>query len=55
MRGCAAGCGANPTGWYYDDPAAPTQILLCGSECTTVKADAMATINVVLGCATQKP
>jgi hypothetical protein len=53
--GDMSGCTANPTGWYYDNAASPTQILLCSNECTTVKADMNASIDVVLGCSTQKP
>jgi Mg-chelatase subunit ChlD len=46
-----AACGSNG-GWYYDDPANPTKILLCPSTCTTAQADADGKISVVLGCDT---
>jgi hypothetical protein len=39
-------------GWYYDDNAAPTEILLCPASCTTVSADPAAKVQVLLGCAT---
>jgi hypothetical protein len=44
-------CGGNP-GWYYDNPAAPTKILLCPATCTTVQADDMAKVDFVFGCPT---
>jgi hypothetical protein len=43
-------CGTN-TAWYYDDPAAPTTILLCPAACTAVTAGP-GTVTVALGCAT---
>jgi hypothetical protein len=48
----AASCGA-PGGWYYNDPVAPTQITLCPSTCSTVQADPIAKIDIILGCQTQ--
>lgn len=48
----AATCGA-AGGWYYNDPAAPTQIVLCPSTCATVQADPVAKIDIVLGCETE--
>ncbi len=40
------------TGWHYDDPKAPTRIILCGGTCGTVQADHGGQIDVVTGCAT---
>jgi hypothetical protein len=41
-------CGRNPNGgWYYDDPQAPTQILVC--PCTCNRFDA-GRVEVALGC-----
>ena len=48
----AAGCAA-AGGWYYNDPAAPTQITLCPTTCATVQADPTAKIDIILGCQTQ--
>ena len=48
----AASCPASGDAWYYDDPSAPKQIILCGTICNTVKADTAALIQVVLGCST---
>jgi hypothetical protein len=44
--------GCNGDGWKYDDPAAPSAIVLCPSTCATLKADLGAKIRVLLGCAT---
>lgn len=48
----AATCGA-AGGWYYNDPSAPTQIVLCPSTCATVQADPVAKIDIILGCQTE--
>lgn len=48
----AAAC--KPGAWHYDNPAAPTKILLCPAVCDTVKADAAAKVNVSVGCGTRK-
>jgi hypothetical protein len=45
----AADCGTEQA-WYYDDPASPTRILLCPSACSTVTADAGASISILAGC-----
>jgi hypothetical protein len=50
----AADCSATG-GWYYDNPAAPTQIILCPATCTAVQSDPSPQIQVVLGCARQPP
>jgi uncharacterized protein YegL len=47
----AAACGSDP-GWYYDDDAAPTKVILCPASCTTVKGDVDASIDVAFGCQT---
>jgi len=39
-------------GWYYDNPSAPTRILLCKSSCDQVTVDAKASLDILLGCAT---
>ncbi|MEO6776917.1 MAG: vWA domain-containing protein [Kofleriaceae bacterium] len=48
----AASCPANGDGWYYDDPANPTQIILCPSSCTLVEGDMTGEVDVTLGCST---
>lgn len=45
-----AGCANGD--WYYDDIANPTRIVLCKSTCDAVTADAMAGLEILLGCAT---
>jgi hypothetical protein len=47
-----AQCPASGDAWYYDDPANPTQILLCDATCNKLSMDSMGTVNVVLGCKT---
>lgn len=44
----AAECTA--TSWYFDDPAAPTSIVLCPDLCRTVQLDAGARLDIGLGC-----
>ena len=39
-------------GWTYDDPNAPTKVVLHGTTCDTVKADEYGNIEIVLGCKT---
>ena len=47
-----AKCNGQTGGWYYDNPAAPTQINLCGPTCEQVKA-AGGQLMVSVGCMTQ--
>lgn len=47
----ATGCSqAAMNGWYFDDPSAPTKVILCGGACDMVKADDRGQVNVVFGC-----
>ena len=39
-------------GWAYDDPAKPSAVVLDGAACTAAMA-AGATVQIVVGCATQ--
>lgn len=43
--------GAN--GWTYDDPAAPTAVILHGAACDALKAESSGKIEVELGCTTR--
>lgn len=43
---------SDPNGWKYDDPNAPTKILLCSGLCNTVQADKSGKIELVFGCKT---
>ena len=41
-------CARNPNGgWYYDDPAAPTQIFVCPCTCARFEAGR---VDVAVGC-----
>jgi hypothetical protein len=44
------GCGADE-GWYYDDPAAPAQIVACPATCAAFEG-AEGQVDVAFGCAT---
>lgn len=48
--GGASECVGGP-GWYYDNPANPTKILLCPSSCDTVEFTP-GKMDIVLGCET---
>lgn len=45
----ASACDANG-GWYFDDPAAPTKVLLCDSTCSFVTADPLNQLDFVMQC-----
>jgi len=47
-----ASCTAAQGGWYYDNPSAPTTIILCPSTCAAIQADENAEIEILLGCTT---
>ncbi len=39
-------------GWTYDNPNNPTEIIFHGTSCNNLKMDPMASVNIILGCAT---
>jgi len=39
-------------GWHYDNPSAPTKIILCPTTCSEIRADLKAKIQILLGCKT---
>ncbi|MBK7578814.1 MAG: hypothetical protein IPI67_01295 [Myxococcales bacterium] len=47
----AASC-LGQIGWYYDNPASPTQILLCPGACDLV-SNGKGKVEIVLGCKTE--
>jgi hypothetical protein len=47
-----AECMGVTNGWYYDDPLAPTTIILCPQTCEAIQGFTMATVSIVFGCAT---
>ncbi len=48
----AAQCPASGNAWYYDNPTAPTEIILCSSTCGTIEADTTGSVGITLGCQT---
>jgi hypothetical protein len=49
--GDATSCAkASTNGWYFDDPNAPTKVILCDAACDMVKSDDRGQVNVVFGC-----
>jgi hypothetical protein len=40
------------SGWTYDDPTSPTEIVLCPDDCSRVESDAAGHVGIQLGCAT---
>jgi hypothetical protein len=47
-----AQCPANGDGWYYDNAAHPSKIILCDSTCTHLEADSTGEVDITLGCST---
>lgn len=39
-------------GWHYDDPTAPTMIVMCPQTCDKIQVSADGSINIAFGCAT---
>ncbi|HJL16384.1 MAG TPA: VWA domain-containing protein [Sandaracinaceae bacterium LLY-WYZ-13_1] len=50
--GMPGGVDCTSGGWYYDDPEAPTRIILCPSTCELIEGDTAGRVDVELGCAT---
>jgi hypothetical protein len=48
----AAACG-DQRAWYFDEPVAPTKIVLCRAACMYAASDPDSTLQIVLGCDTQ--
>ncbi len=48
--GSVSGCGAGVGGWYYDNPANPTELILCPGICATAQTTNNPEIKVLLGC-----
>jgi len=47
-----ADCASVVNGWYYDDPVAPTMIVMCPQTCDEIQLSEMGSINIAFGCAT---
>ncbi len=49
--GNEAGCAKAPdSGWYFDNDAAPTKVILCAGACDIVKKDDDGRVDVLFGC-----
>jgi hypothetical protein len=46
----AAKCASFPNGWYYDDNATPTRVLLCSGICDASAKDVGSKIEALVGC-----
>lgn len=51
----ASKCGSVQDGWYYDNAAAPTRIILCPTMCATAAAAAGSKIEALVGCKAPAP
>jgi hypothetical protein len=49
-----ADCANVEQGWYYDDVANPTKVLVCPQTCQTVQAINDAQVRVIFGCETEE-
>jgi hypothetical protein len=47
----AADC-AGRDGWYYDNDATPTRIIMCDATCQKFSMDSMGKVQIEVGCAT---
>ena len=54
VAGAADCAGAPEGGWYYDDDSNPTRVLVCGQNCTEMKADLNARVDILFGCQTEQ-
>jgi hypothetical protein len=51
-----AACATNGgLGWYYDNPAAPTQIFACPGTCEAIQGAETPSIEILLGCVREVP
>jgi hypothetical protein len=48
----ASQCPASGDAWYYDNPTAPTQIILCPATCSRVQPDTTGEVDILIGCQT---
>jgi hypothetical protein len=48
-----ADCASVADGWYYDDAANPTKVLVCAQTCQKVQQAPNASVQVVFGCKTE--
>jgi hypothetical protein len=50
----ASACDPVNGGWYYDNPANPTKIMLCPATCAVVSKSIAGEVNILFGCATKQ-
>lgn len=43
---------SNASGWHYDNPSAPTTVLLCSGACSSARGDAGGKVTLAFGCDT---
>lgn len=48
-----AACAGNLNSWHYDDPTAPTAIVLCSDSCDLVLSSDTSNVSISLGCETR--
>jgi hypothetical protein len=53
--GDEASCDPTNGGWHFDNPAAPSSIVLCPSTCGVVETQIQAELGIGLGCAPRTP
>ena len=51
----ATQCALVADGWYYDNPAAPTMIVMCPQTCADAQVAKNGSINIAFGCETIVP
>jgi len=51
----ATQCATVVDGWYYDDPVAPTTIVMCPQTCEEAQVAKNGSINIAFGCETIVP
>jgi|GEM_PF-1494363 len=49
-RAASGDCTGAGVRWIYDNPSAPTEILLCNEACDLVDGDATGAVSIELGC-----
>jgi hypothetical protein len=48
-------CASVADGWYYDDPAKPTKIVMCPTTCAAANLGSGAKLEALVGCKGEAP
>jgi len=48
-------CDSVEDGWYYDDPTAPSKIILCASACSAANETSGSKVEAIVGCKAPAP